>query len=223
MPGWMIRFVGPIVCALLLTACSVFGVRSETEQAAYAVVARLDENTEVHRYPPQLVAETSVTAPDEQSGRSKAFRVLFDYISGANRARAKVAMTAPVETAAAPEKIAMTVPVETLADATGSYVMRFFLPAEYTPETAPEPTDPAVRILEVPERTVAVLRFSGSRGSRNVARHMGELDRIVEASEWRAAGAPTTLFYDPPWTLPFLRRNEVAVPVTGGEPFDANG
>ena len=168
----MMRILGPIVCALLLTGCSVFGVRSGTEQAAaYTVVAHLDDNTEVRRYPPQLVAETSVTAPDESSGRNQAFRVLFDYISGANRSQKKVAMTAPVETAAAPETIAMTVPVETKVQAEGSYAMRFFLPAGYTMETAPEPIDPKVRIFEVPERTLAVLRFSGSRGADNVARH----------------------------------------------------
>jgi hypothetical protein len=124
-------------------------------------------------------------------------------------------MTAPVETAAKPEKIAMTVPVETKAQATGTYVMRFFLPAGYTLETAPEPTNPDVRIFEVPERTVAVLRFSGSRGSDNVAVHLSELDTVLEGSGWRAAGEPFSMFYDPPWTIPFLRRNEVAVPVIG--------
>ena len=91
--------------------------------------------------------------------------------------------------------------------------MRFFLPAEYTVETVPEPTNPEVRIFEVPERTIAVLRFSGSRSSENVARHASELDRVIAGSSWRAAGEPTKLFYDPPWTIPFLRRNEVAVPV----------
>ena len=211
----MMRVVGSIVCALLLTGCSVFGVRLGTEQASYTVIAHLDDNTEVRRYPPQLVAETSVTAPDESSARNKAFRVLFDYISGASRAQKKVAMTAPVETAA-PETIAMTAPVETTAQAGGSYAMRFFLPAEYTMETAPEPTNPEVRIVEVPERTLAVLRFSGSRGADNVAHHASELERVIAGCSWRAVGEPTTLFYDPPWTIPFLRRNEVTIPVTDG-------
>ena len=212
----MMRILGSIVLALLLSACSMFGVRSGTEQTSYTVVAQLDENTEVRRYPPQLVAETTVAAPDESSGRSKAFRVLFDYISGANRSQTKVAMTTPVETSAKPEKIAMTVPVETKAQVSGPYAMRFFLPAEYTLETAPQPTNPDVRIFEVPERTVAVLRFSGSRGSDNVARHMSELDTVLNGSAWRAAGEPFSMFYDPPWTIPSLRRNEVAVPVVRG-------
>ncbi len=212
----MMRGLGSIAVVFLLSACSMFGVRSGTEQASYTVVAELDGNAEVRRYPRQLVAETTVAAPDERSGRSKAFRALFDYISGANRSQAKVAMTTPVETAAGPEKIAMTVPVETKAQATGSYTMRFFLPAGYTLETAPRPTDPDVRLFEVPERMVAALRFGGSRDAANVARHRSDLDMALDGSGWRAAGEPFSLFYDPPWTIPFLRRNEVAVPVVGG-------
>ncbi|TVR99421.1 MAG: heme-binding protein [Rhodospirillales bacterium] len=210
----MKQMVAVVMSAILLTGCSVFGVRSGTEQASYTVIAHVDDKTEVRRYPPQLVAETSVTASDESSGRNQAFRVLFDYISGDNRAKTSVAMTAPVETAAAPETIAMTVPVETTSQAGETWSMRFFLPAEYTWETVPEPTNPAVRIAELPERTIAVRRFSGSRRSENVARHASDLSHALEGSRWHAVGEPFTLFYDPPWTLPFLRRNEVAVPVT---------
>lgn len=201
---------------LLLTACSVFGVRSGYEQASYTVIDRLGEHAEVRRYPPQLIAETTVTAADERAGRSQAFKALFDYISGTNRSRAKVAMTTPVETAAPPETIAMTVPVETQSEAAERYTMRFFLPAEYTIETAPQPTDPKVKILEAPERTLAVLRFTGSTSAENVARHLGDLQNVLDGSGWRVAGDPTAMFYDPPWTIPFLRRNEVAFPVTGG-------
>jgi hypothetical protein len=210
------RLLGLIMGALLLSACSMFGVRSGTEQASYVVIAELGDDTEVRRYPSRLVAETSVTAADEEGGRNKAFRALFDYISGANQTRAKVAMTSPVETAPGPAKIAMTAPVETQARAQGQYSMRFFLPAEYTPETAPQPTDSKVRIVEVPERTLAVVRFSGSRSAEAIARRSQSLDRVLEGSAWRPDGEPLTMFYDPPWTIPALRRNEVAVPVVGG-------
>jgi hypothetical protein len=197
-----------------LTACSVFGMRSGTEQSSYTVIDRLGDSTEVRGYPVKLVAEAEVTAPDEASGRNQAFRLLFDYISGANRAQTKVAMTTPVETAPRAAKIAMTVPVETETKAPGRYMMRFFLPASYTLETVPEPTDPRVRIGEVTERTLAVLRFSGSTSAENVARYTGDLQTSIDASGWRTVGEPTAMFYDPPWTIPALRRNEVAVPVT---------
>jgi SOUL heme-binding protein len=210
------RLTAPILCALVLTGCSMFGVRSGYEQAPYTVIDRIAETTEVRRYPPQVIAEAIVEAPDESGGRSKAFRALFDYISGANRSQAKISMTAPVETAKRSETIAMTVPVETSAQAAGRYTMRFFLPAEYDLQSAPQPTDPRVRVLEMPERTLAVLRFTGSRDAQNVACHFADLQAIVKGSRWRAIGEPTTMFYDPPWTIPFLRRNEVAVPVSGG-------
>jgi SOUL heme-binding protein len=82
------RVTAPILCVLALTGCSMFGVRSGYEQAPYTVIDRIGESTEVRRYPPQVVAEAIVEAPDASSGRHKAFRALFDYISGANRSQA---------------------------------------------------------------------------------------------------------------------------------------
>ncbi len=200
--------------ALLLSGCSVFGIRSGTEQAPYQVVERLSETVEIRRYPPLVVAETTVPATNGRGDRSEAFRRLFDYISGANQAREKVEMTAPVETVRGSEKIEMTVPVETAATKDGPYAMRFVLPASYSLETAPEPTDEKVRIREIPERLLAVLRFSGSTGTENVAEKRRTLARAIERSRWQVAGEPNAMFYDPPWTLPFLRRNEVAFPVS---------
>src|SRR5512134_1362174 len=179
------RVSAPILCMLALTGCSMFGVRSGYEQAPYTVIDRIDETTEVRRYPPRVIAEAIVAAPDERSGRSKAFRALFDYISGANRSQAKISMTSPVETAKPSETIAMTVPVEAQSQAAGRYAMRFLLPAEYDLQTAPQPTDPRVHILELPERTLAILRFTGSRDAQNVARHLDVLEAIVKGSRWR--------------------------------------
>lgn len=209
----MIRLSAALLGVLFLAGCSVFGIRSGYEQAAYTVIDRIGESVEVRQYRPQLVAEVRVEATDEDSGRSAAFRVLFDYISGANRTQEKVAMTTPVETGTASEKIAMTVPVETGAQDQGRSIMRFFLPANYTLKTAPQPTDPCVVLREVPERTLAVLRFSGSTRAESVDRQTAILEATIAGSNWRTSGAPAAMFYDPPWTLPFLRRNEVSVPV----------
>jgi hypothetical protein len=168
---------------------------------------------EVRRYDSRLAAEATVEAGSAEAGRNEAFRVLFNYISGANPGQSKVALTAPVEVGAEAEKIAMTVPVETAAADHGRYTMRFFFPSAYTKATAPEPTDPTVRIVKLPEETVAVRRFSGSWDEERLERRKAELLRALAESGWRPIGKPTSLFYDPPWALPFLRRNEVAVPV----------
>jgi hypothetical protein len=106
----------------------------------------------------------------------------------------------------------MTAPVA-VAAGEGGLLMRFFMPAAYTRDTLPRPTDPRVRIVEVPAGTVAVLRYTGSTSPRAAAARAADLLASLEGSGWRATGAPTNLFYDPPWTVPFLRRNEVAVPV----------
>ena len=83
----------------------------------------------------------------------------------------------------------------------------------YTRETLPEPEDPRVRIVEVPAETLAVLGFTGSTGDATVAAKEERLGALLAVSTWRATGPAVALFYDPPWTLPFRRRNEVALPV----------
>ena len=91
--------------------------------------------------------------------------------------------------------------------------MRFFLPSEFTVTTAPAPTDARVQIEEVPLTTQAVLRFTGLGSPSHLRQRQAALLDTLNGSDWLVASEPKTLFYDPPWTLPFLRRNEVAVAV----------
>ncbi len=214
----MLRALASAAGLVLLSGCSVFGVRSGYEQPAYTVLERIGETVEIRRYGPRLAAEATVEAGDAEAGRNEAFRILFDYISGANHGQSKVAMTTPVEVGTEAETIAMTVPVETGASDHGRYTMRFFLPGSYTKATAPEPSDARVQIIEVPAASVAVLRFSGSRDEESVAARKAELMKTLADSAWSVTGTATALFYDPPWTLPFLRRNEVAVAVEPKQP-----
>ena len=209
----LIRAIATAAGALMLAGCSVVGIRSGYEEASFAVIDRLGDDVEIRRYPARLAAETTVDAADDRSGQNQAFRILFDYISGANRSQSKVDMTTPVEVGSTAEKIAMTVPVETAAPTGGRTTMRFFLPTSYTRASAPEPTDSRVRIIELPGTTESVLRFTGLGGETAVEEHTGQLLKVLEGSDWRTAGEPATLFYDPPWTLPFLRRNEIAIAV----------
>jgi hypothetical protein len=195
-------------------AVGMLGIRTY-EEPRYAVVDELPGGIEVRRYEPRLGAELTMNVAVDRAGRNQAFSVLFAYIAGANRGAGgaeKIAMTVPVETAPSGERIAMTVPVEAEADATGVR-MRFFLPSRYTVETAPRPSDPRVRLVEVPAETVAVLRYSGSPGESEIAERGEAMLGALAGSRWRAAGEPISLFYDAPFTPPLLRRNEVAVTV----------
>src|SRR5687768_8349780 len=123
----MRRSLASIAGLVLLSGCSVVGIRSGYDQPSYTVLDRIEETVEIRRYESRVAAETTLEAGSAEAGREQAFRRLFDYISGANQGQSKIAMTAPVEVDAEARKIAMTVPVETAAGDDGRYTMRFFL------------------------------------------------------------------------------------------------
>lgn len=186
------------------------GVRAY-EQPPCRVVGRAGP-VEVREYGPRLAAETTL----DPGTREQAFGLLAGYIFGKNRAAVggggatKIAMTTPVEMRS--EKIATTAPAGRTQSG-ARVTMRFFLPRSLTREAAPEPADPRVRVVEVPGETMAVLRFSGSTDDARIAERKGALLRELRGSAWEPAGEPVFFGYDPPFTPPFLRRNEVAVPV----------
>ncbi len=188
----------------------VFGVRLY-EEPRYEVISRLDDRVEIRRYAPRLAAEVETQAAGKE-GADDAFRLLFAYISGANEGSeggAKIAMTVPVEMRKA-ETIAMTVPVQTTQSGT-TMRMLFYLPGTLTAATAPKPADKRVRIVTVPGETVATLRFAGSSDAGEA--RQADLLASLKPSRWHPVGAPYMLGYDPPFALPFLRRNEAAVAV----------
>lgn len=194
--------------ALLLGACTVVGVRSGTEEPAFESLG-LEAGLEIRRYGPRLAAETTVEA-DEMGARSQGFSRLAGYIFGGNVGSSRIAMTAPVAQQAQGARIAMTAPVAQAVTGEG-HVIRFFLPAAL--RDPPAPNDPRVRIVEVPGETVAVLRFTGSTDPASVAAARARLLAALPRTGWVGAGEPVTWFYDPPWTIPALRRNEIAIPV----------
>jgi hypothetical protein len=198
-----------VLTSLALGACSVIGVREGTEEPAYAVLGH-EGAVEIRQYADRIAAETTV-AGDEISARGEGFRRLAGYIFGANTTRTSIAMTAPVAQAA--EKIEMTAPVGQDRTAGGDWIIRFFMPARFTLETLPRPSNDSVRLVSVPGETMAVLRFSGSTGPEAVAAQQRALVDTLAGGRWIATGQPVAWFYDPPWTIPALRRNEVAAPV----------
>ncbi len=199
-----------IVVATLGTVFAPDLARAGAEQPDYKVLHR-EGAVELRRYGPRLVAETVVRG-DEVSARNKGFQAIAGYIFGRNQAGKSIPGTAPVAQAKA-EKIAMTAPVAQARAADGSWRVQFFMPAKYTVETLPRPNDPAVKIVQLPSEQYAVLRFSGLAGRSAVATRTRELSAKAAAMGWTVTGSPVVWFYDPPWTLPPMRRNEVALPV----------
>ena len=187
---------------------SIVGVRTGTEEPPFTVQRQV-RGVEIRHYGPRIAAETTIDA-DEEKARSEGFRRLAGYIFGGNTTKSKIAMTAPVAQQSS-EKIAMTAPVAAQRDGSGQWVIRFFTPVEYTMETLPTPNDERVRLVDVPAETVAVLRYSGIASPAAVASHTGELLTTLRDNGFEPKGEPFSWFYDPPWTIPFRRRNEVVV------------
>lgn len=169
-----------------------------TEEQPYEVLKEYPD-FELRWYPEHVVAETRVKGSFEGVG-NKAFMRLVGYIGGRNRQTEKVAMTAPVVQEAEEEKA-------------GRYVVSFVMPAGFTMQGAPEPTDPDVRLRAIPAQTAAAVRFSG-RWTRG--RYEDHAERLLEAlreAGLRLDGPLRFARFDPPWTPWFLRRNEVVAPV----------
>ena len=207
----VILFSVPFVLVLLslplvLVSCATVGI----EKVQYDVVGK-GGSIEIREYKPYLVAETRVDSDFKEAG-NVAFRRLFSYISGDNQAKESIAMTAPVEQQAAPEKIAMTAPVTQQASG-GKFAVSFVMPAKYTLETIPQPTDPAVTIKEVPGYKAAVIRYSGTWSEKRYEAKKQALEDYMAQNNLIAADEPIWARYDPPFQIWFLRRNEVIIPI----------
>ncbi len=214
---------------LLLGACGVFGGPAAPEPAFE--VLREEPPFELRAYPALVVASTPMGAGLGE-GTGGAFRRLFGYISGDNSGDREVAMTAPViqqpevdeaqDTAQdsaqdeeAGRKIEMTAPVLRQLAEGGEWRMVFVLPADMTADTAPVPAEDTVRIDTLPPRRVAAIRFSGFLGDSNVIEARERLMRWMEAEGLSPAGPAEVAGYNPPWTLPWFRRNEILIPIEG--------
>ena len=172
------------------------------EEPKYTVVREMDIY-EVRLYKQRTVAE--VTFDTENSG----FRILFDYISGANLGSRKVEMTVPVIQS---KEIDMTAPV-TQSNKDGKMTMSFFLPSAYSMENAPKPTDKRVSIIDLPEQYFGVISYSGFASDSNFERHYEKLHTALLNDGLVVTGSPVKATYNSPFTPPFLRRNEAMYPL----------
>jgi len=200
-------------------------------------VLHAGDGYEVRKYPPCVAAEFTYDPKEWNGDADGGFTVLANYIgalgkpqntkpekiamtapvitSGGEAPSEKIAMTAPVITAAGAEPVAMTAPVITDGQqAPGKVTMQFLLPSKYAKaEEAPRPTDERVVIREVPERKFGVVRFSGVAADKTVREKADGLRAALEKDGYTIKGPFVLARYNPPFTLPPLRTNEVMIPV----------
>jgi len=176
------------------------------------VMERSADGYEVRRYEPYLVAEAQVP-PGTEDPLGTGFRMLFKYIGGDNQGSRKIDMTAPVfKEEPRAEKIPMTKPVLRRQEQ-GETRVAFVLPPDYTLETAPKPNNPRIQIREIPTRRLAVLRFSGYATDSVVEEKRERLGHLLSRDGLSPVGGFVYAYYNPPWTPPFMRRNEVMVAI----------
>jgi hypothetical protein len=175
----------------------IFYYQIMVEQAKYEVLRRIN-TVEIRRYPSMIIARVDGYGDG-------GFNILFNFITGNNRQKSNIAMTAPVVS----EQIAMTAPV--LSETSS---LAFIMPSVYKLETTPEPLDDRVQVVEVPERLVAALRFSGRWSDSAFRKKSAELLEELKKAGVKTVGQVFSMRYNGPFTPWFLRRNEVAVPVS---------
>ena len=181
------------------------------EEPAYTVIQKTDV-FEVRQYAPYLVAEVIVPGPASEAG-SQGFSLLGGYIFGKNKGERKLEMTAPVtqtplESSPPPVKLEMTAPV-TQAPAPGGFAVQFVMPKGYTLATLPEPLDARVKLREVAGQRVAVIRFSGGWSQSAYEAQLQTLRAALATAGIKTQGEPVSSRYNSPFSLPFLRRNEI--------------
>lgn len=206
----MKRSIGVLAILMTQAGCSVFGIRTE-ENPKYEVLLR-DGNKEIRQYSPYIIATTQVQGAFKDSMNS-AFRILAAYIFGENEKNQSISMTAPVVAAPSSEKIRMTAPVMQ-AEVKDGWQMSFMMSSKYSMEDLPRPKNPRVKLMQVPSKIFAILRYSGTwTEEKNKDQADKLLKWLSKNGTYQQISGPVFAGYDPPWTLPFLRRNEVMIEV----------
>lgn len=184
-----------------------------TEEPKFKLIEKI-EDYELRVYDPMIVAETYVQGSLDEAS-SAGFRLIAGYIFGGNKSRTnaaaeKIAMTAPVTLEAISQKIEMTAPV-TMENNADKWRVHFVMPSSYTLATLPIPNDTRVSLREIAAQKTAVIVFSGFAGEDRVKEKSAMLQEWMKTRELKATSTPRLARYNPPWTLPFLRRNEILI------------
>ncbi len=200
-----------LAVVILWSLWGFFG--SRVEQTNYTVVKKMN-GYEIREYPSHIVAQTIVDGTHNES-MNKGFSIVAGYIFGGNTKRESIAMTAPVvvqnmDNEEVSERIPMTAPVVSMVDG-NSHAISFSMPSSYTLETLPIPNDPRVKIILVPAKKYAAMRFSWYRSDAKFNNVKEKLLLALSRDEVSNTGNASYAGYNAPWTPPWMIRNEVLI------------
>ena len=198
-----------IIALILIVGVLAGPVMSNVEKPDYKII-QSEQNIEIRQYEPMIIAEVEVDGKREDAIRD-GFRLLADYIFGNNTVQQVISMTAPVQQKEN-QKIAMTAPVQQQSIGT-SWRMSFVMPSKYRLDSLPVPNNNRVRLKEILTTKFVVIEFSGTNSNENVTENENQLMNYIESNRIKINGSPKYAFYNPPWSLPFLRRNEVMIEI----------
>ena len=167
-------------------------------------------NIERRSYEPMIVAEVLIES-ERQEAISQGFRVLADYIFGNNVSSEKIPMTAPVIEQKS-EKIPMTAPVKQ-QNKGNMWSIQFIMPSKYSMNSLPIPNNEAVKIKQVATAEFVVIKFNGKNENENIQIYEDKLREFIEEKDLEVKDKPIYAFYNPPWTMPILRRNEIMIEI----------
>jgi len=147
---------------------------------------------ELREYESFLVAEVEVAGERKEAIRA-GFRLLAEFIFGDNTTKTQIAMKIPV----------------TQQRNADLWKIRFMMPSEYSDQTIPRPINSRIKIFPVQASRFASIRFSGIANDKKIDSYIDRLWQFCQSHQWKISGSPILAFYNPPWTIPFFRRNEV--------------
>ena len=189
--GWNKKFY-----FFLFFTASCLSTQAVYEEPPYTVLHHF-EDIEIRRYKSSIVAETAVTGTRQESSY-KGFRILADFISGANVSKKQTAHS----------KIQMTRPVLQRKQR-NKWKVSFFMPSQWTLQSLPQPENKNISIKKLNQRVVAVIRFSGRWTDKNFNQHKNKLLNYLAKNKYKRKGGPLFAYYNSPFIPWFMRRNEV--------------
>jgi hypothetical protein len=204
------------VLLLILLGYAAFNyfIMKDVKTPTYTVVKTF-KNIEFRQYAPMLVAEVNASG-NRNEAASRGFKILADFIFGNNHTNnssaEKIKMTAPVLQQPT-QKIAMTAPVLQTKKQNEQWQIKFIMPQHYTLDSLPRPNNESIHIVQIPSKKMLAIRFSGSDSIHNLDKHQAQLEQFIVAHQIKTLGEFEYAFYNPPWTLPAQRRNEILVEV----------